>query len=47
MTISGAVPGRVTAAEVADALEDCCRDGVMLSEDGRYLSLALPTNPEK
>jgi ribosomal peptide maturation radical SAM protein 1 len=35
----------VDAAEVADVLEDFCRNGMMLSEDGQYLSLALPVNP--
>ena len=35
----------VNAAEVAEVLEDFCRTGVMLSEDGQYLSLAVPMNP--
>lgn len=26
-------------------LDRCCRSGVMVAEDGRYLSLALPENP--
>jgi hypothetical protein len=39
-------PGlEVNPAEVADVLEDFCRNGMMLSEDGQYLSLALPVNP--
>ncbi|RKN04261.1 RiPP maturation radical SAM C-methyltransferase [Streptomyces radicis] len=32
-------------AEVTAFLEQCCRAGVMVSEDGRYLALALPENP--
>ncbi len=32
-------------AEVRDALDDFCQRGLMLTENGRYLALALPTNP--
>ena len=31
--------------EVREALDEYCRARLMLSEDGRYLSLALPSNP--
>jgi ribosomal peptide maturation radical SAM protein 1 len=31
--------------EVRDALEEFCARGLMVTEEGRYLSLALPTNP--
>jgi hypothetical protein len=31
--------------DVQQALDDFCRHGLMLHEDGRYLALALPTNP--
>ncbi|MCW2876673.1 MAG: Radical domain protein [Sphaerisporangium sp.] len=30
---------------VTEFLDDCCRSGVMVSEDDKYLSLALPQNP--
>src|SRR5262249_53992409 len=30
---------------VAAALEEFCRLGLMLTEDGQYLSIALPVNP--
>jgi ribosomal peptide maturation radical SAM protein 1 len=33
-----------TAAEVKAALDDFCRLGLMIDEDGRFLSLALPIN---
>ncbi|MEO3772744.1 RiPP maturation radical SAM C-methyltransferase [Micromonospora sp. B9E7] len=36
---------RVTTAEVGALLDRCCRSGVMVSEDGHYLSLAIPENP--
>ncbi|WFE62943.1 RiPP maturation radical SAM C-methyltransferase [Micromonospora sp. WMMD714] len=36
---------RVTTAEVGVLLDRCCRSGVMVSEDGHYLSLAIPENP--
>ncbi|RFS45545.1 RiPP maturation radical SAM protein 1 [Micromonospora craniellae] len=36
---------RVTTAEVGALLDQCCRSGVMVSEDGHYLSLAIPENP--
>ncbi|MGW4638548.1 RiPP maturation radical SAM C-methyltransferase [Sphaerisporangium sp. NPDC004334] len=35
----------VSADEVRDALEEFCRAGLMLGEADRYLSLALPLNP--
>jgi ribosomal peptide maturation radical SAM protein 1 len=35
----------VTTAQVTLLLDRCCRSGVMVSEDGRYLSLAIPENP--
>ena len=39
-------PGpEVNESEVLDVLEDYCRNGMMLDEDGQYLSLALPINP--
>jgi ribosomal peptide maturation radical SAM protein 1 len=36
---------RVTTAEVTTLLDRCCRSGVMVAEDGHYLSLAIPENP--
>lgn len=36
---------RVTTPEVAALLDRCCRSGVMVTEDGHYLSLAIPENP--
>ncbi len=36
---------RVRAEAVTALLERCCRSGVMVSEDGHYLSLAIPENP--
>ncbi|HEX5543610.1 MAG TPA: RiPP maturation radical SAM C-methyltransferase [Micromonospora sp.] len=35
----------VTTAQVAALLDRCCRSGVMVPEDGHYLSLAIPENP--
>jgi hypothetical protein len=35
----------LSLGEVTAFLDDCCRLGVMVSEDGKYLSLALPGNP--
>ncbi|MFD0163279.1 RiPP maturation radical SAM C-methyltransferase [Streptomyces decoyicus] len=35
----------VSEDEVAAFLEQCCRAGVMVSDDGKYLGLALPENP--
>jgi ribosomal peptide maturation radical SAM protein 1 len=35
----------VTENEVTAFLERCCRAGVMVSDDGKYLGLALPENP--
>jgi ribosomal peptide maturation radical SAM protein 1 len=40
--VSGA---RYDVAEVASVLDEFCRRGLMVSEDGRYLALALPSNP--
>jgi ribosomal peptide maturation radical SAM protein 1 len=34
-----------SAEEVRQALDEFCRAGLMLSEDGTYLSLAIPSNP--
>jgi ribosomal peptide maturation radical SAM protein 1 len=34
-----------TAETVRDALDEYCRANLMLSEDGKYLALALPSNP--
>lgn len=31
--------------EVQDALDEFCRASLMVSEDGKYLSLAIPSNP--
>ena len=36
---------RFTLDDVQRALEEFCRLGLMLTEDGKYLSLALPVNP--
>jgi radical SAM superfamily enzyme YgiQ (UPF0313 family) len=36
---------RFTRDDVQRALEEFCRLGLMLTEDGKYLSLALPVNP--
>jgi ribosomal peptide maturation radical SAM protein 1 len=36
---------RFAEADVRTALEEFCRLGLMLSEDGKYLSLAVPVNP--
>jgi hypothetical protein len=36
---------RFTREDVQRALEEFCRLGLMLTEDGKYLSLALPVNP--
>ncbi|HYA99187.1 MAG TPA: hypothetical protein VED37_03110, partial [Ktedonobacteraceae bacterium] len=36
---------RFTCDDVQRALEEFCRLGLMLTEDGKYLSLALPVNP--
>jgi ribosomal peptide maturation radical SAM protein 1 len=43
----GAAPDGFGVSEetIAAALEDFCRKGLMLGEDGQYLSLALPVNP--
>ncbi|MFJ8113603.1 RiPP maturation radical SAM C-methyltransferase [Streptomyces sp. NPDC096132] len=35
----------VTDDDVTAFLEQCCRAGVMVSDDGKYLGLALPENP--
>ncbi|MEU5101050.1 MULTISPECIES: RiPP maturation radical SAM C-methyltransferase [unclassified Streptomyces] len=35
----------VSEDEVRAFLEQCCRAGVMVSDDGKYLGLALPENP--
>ncbi|WP_406221888.1 RiPP maturation radical SAM C-methyltransferase [Streptomyces decoyicus] len=35
----------VSEDEVAAFLAQCCRAGVMVSDDGKYLGLALPENP--
>ncbi|MFF7341854.1 RiPP maturation radical SAM C-methyltransferase [Streptomyces sp. NPDC008163] len=35
----------VTEDEVTALFEQCCRAGVMVSDDGKYLGLALPENP--
>jgi ribosomal peptide maturation radical SAM protein 1 len=35
----------VTEAQVTSFFEACCRGGVMIGEDSKYLSLALPENP--
>ena len=34
----------LTLDTVTSFLDDCCRSGVMVSEDGKYLALALPEN---
>ena len=34
-----------TAARIQDAVDEFCYLGLMLHENGRYLSLALPANP--
>jgi len=34
-----------TTARIQDALDEFCYLGLMLHENGRYLSLALPANP--
>jgi ribosomal peptide maturation radical SAM protein 1 len=36
---------RIFADEVRDAMDEFCRGGLMLGEDGKYLSLAIPSNP--
>ena len=36
---------RFTSDDVHRALEEFCRLGLMLTEDGKYLSLAIPVNP--
>ena len=33
------------AEEIQDALDEFCRARLMISEDGKYLSLAIPSNP--
>jgi ribosomal peptide maturation radical SAM protein 1 len=35
----------LTEAQVTSFFKACCRSGVMVGEDGTYLSLALPENP--
>jgi ribosomal peptide maturation radical SAM protein 1 len=35
----------LSLTEVTEFLDECCLTGVMVSEDGKYLSLALPENP--
>jgi ribosomal peptide maturation radical SAM protein 1 len=35
----------LSLAEVTAFLDECCHSGVMVSEDDKYLSLALPENP--
>jgi len=30
---------------VQDAMAEFCQAGLMVSEEGRYLSLAIPSNP--
>ncbi len=35
----------VSEAETTAFLEQCCRAGVMVSDDGKYLGLSLPENP--
>ncbi|MCB5166988.1 RiPP maturation radical SAM C-methyltransferase [Streptomyces bambusae] len=37
---------RLATAEVAAFLERCCRSRVMIEDEGRYLALALPENPD-
>jgi ribosomal peptide maturation radical SAM protein 1 len=34
-----------SAQEVQDAMAEFCQAGLMVSEEGRYLSLAIPSNP--
>jgi ribosomal peptide maturation radical SAM protein 1 len=36
---------RFSIEEVRDAMDTFCRQRLMLSEDGKYLSLAIPSNP--
>lgn len=36
---------RFSEEMVAAALDEFCRPGLMISEEGKYLSLAIPTNP--
>ena len=36
---------RFSTEEVRDAMDTFCRNRLMLSEDGKYLSLAIPSNP--
>jgi hypothetical protein len=38
----GAVDARATTPRVEKILAKCCELGIMLEEDGRHLSLALP-----
>jgi ribosomal peptide maturation radical SAM protein 1 len=38
----GAVEARATTPRVEKILDKCCELGIMITEDGRYLSLALP-----
>jgi ribosomal peptide maturation radical SAM protein 1 len=35
----------VSAARVTSFLDECCRVGIMISDEGKYLGLALPENP--
>lgn len=37
--------GDISAAEVSACLDDLCAPSLMLEEDGHFLSLALPVNP--
>jgi ribosomal peptide maturation radical SAM protein 1 len=37
--------GRYGDAEIEAALDEFCQRGLMLEEDGKYLSLAIPVNP--
>jgi hypothetical protein len=34
-----------SAEEIRDALQTFCEKGLMIEEDGKYLALALPSNP--
>jgi ribosomal peptide maturation radical SAM protein 1 len=38
-------PGAPSLERVTAFLDQCCRSGVMVTEQGRYLALALPENP--
>jgi len=44
MATDGRLPA-LSESDVQEALDEFCRLGLMVGEDGRYLSLALPANP--